>query len=182
MTNEKLPTTVRYVKNGEHGKWWGAAKSDGQMHLGWGNIPHELLLRPDFSKLEKKTRESFGIKQGATQDFNQLKDLLDAPSSHAWVTFEEGYLWWCTVRDGAVVNPAGAGQDRGNFWLVCKRPWSNRSLKGRLLAVSDLPGTVTKTAGFKGTVCTPREWKPSFGLFETRGPLCGKSRTCSERV
>ena len=30
----KLPMSVRYVKNGEHGQWWHAAKANGQVHLG----------------------------------------------------------------------------------------------------------------------------------------------------
>ena len=50
-------------------------------------------------------------------------------------------------------------KNNGNFWLVCDRPWSNRSIKGKLLAIADLPGTVTTTVGFKGTVCTPKDWQ-----------------------
>ncbi len=61
-------------------------------------------------------------------------------------------MWWCTALDGAIVNPDGESLEKGNFWLACSRPWSNHSLKGRLLAISDLPGTVTRTAGFKATV------------------------------
>jgi hypothetical protein len=67
-------------------------------------------------------------------------------------------MWWCTVLDGANVNPTGQSADKGNFWLVCDRPWTNRSLNGKLLAMTDLPGTVTTVAGFKGAVCTPKAW------------------------
>jgi hypothetical protein len=74
------------------------------------------------------------------------------------VTFEDGYMWWCTVQNGACINPDGESHGKGNFWLVCNRPWSNQSIKGKLLARADLPGAVTKTAGFKGTVCTPAAW------------------------
>ena len=62
------------------------------------------------------------------------------------------------IRDGATLNPSGASLEKGNFWLECDRPWSNQSVNGKLLAISELPGTVTTTAGFKGTVCTPRDW------------------------
>ena len=34
-----LPDSVRYVKNGPGGQWWKTAKANGQMHLGWRNIP-----------------------------------------------------------------------------------------------------------------------------------------------
>lgn len=83
--------------------------------------------------------------------------LLDRPSRHVWITFEDGYLWWCTVEDKASVNPQGQSKERGYFWLTCKRPWSNRTLKDRSLARADLPGVVDRVAGFRGTVCRPRE-------------------------
>jgi hypothetical protein len=111
-------------------------------------------------------KQYYGSRQGATQDFNQLRDLLDNPSRHVWMTFEDGCMWWCTVRNGATVNPDGEGVEKGNFWLVCDRPWSNRSVKGRLLARSDLPGTVTTTAGFKGTVCTPKDWQAVLRIIQ----------------
>jgi len=138
--------------------------------LGWHSTPRELILKPDFEAIEKLTRQEFGEKRGAaTTDIQQLKDLLDGPSQHIWVTFENGFMWWCTVRDGPTVNSKGqdgavAGKDGksrigGNFWLTCDRPWSNKSLKGDLLATGDLPGSITKTKGFRGTVCQPDEWE-----------------------
>jgi hypothetical protein len=36
---EKLPqTSVLYVKNGEHSKWWPVAKANGQVHAGWSKF------------------------------------------------------------------------------------------------------------------------------------------------
>jgi hypothetical protein len=155
----ELPTSVRYVKNGPAGRWWQEAKANGQIHLGWKNTPKELLLKPDFSEIERLLRAEFADRPGATQDFKALKTLLDAPSKHIWITFEDGCLWWCTVADGATVNPDGEGDYRGNFWLDCDRPWSNKSIKGKLLVKRDLPGVATSTAGFRATVCEPRGWQ-----------------------
>ena len=67
-------------------------------------------------------KAQYGSKQGATQDFNQLQDLLKTPSQHVWMTFEDRYMWWCTVLDGATVNPDGESTKKGNFWLTCSRP------------------------------------------------------------
>lgn len=88
-----IPNSVRYVKNGRRGQWWQAAKANAQIHLGWKSIPHELLLRPDFPKLEVVVRAEFGSRQGAIQDFNALCYLLDGPSKHLWMTFEDGHMW-----------------------------------------------------------------------------------------
>src|SRR5664280_295864 len=162
----KLPTSVRYVKNGRGGQWWRAAKTNAQVHLGWKTIPHELLLRPDFLRIEQMVKAEYGAKNGATQDFNALRDLLYAPSKHVWITFEDGCMWWCTVLDGATVNPNGENLEMGNFWLVCAPPWSNSPVKGKLLAISDLPGTVTTTGGFKATVCRPTDWQAVLRIIQ----------------
>ena len=160
MSNKTLPNSVRYVKNGKKGQWWIAAKEKGQIHLGWETVPAKLLLKPDFAKIERIIRAWFKGKKGAaTNDFNALTDLLNTPSTHIWVTFQDSFMWWCTVHDGAIVNPDGAGRVKGHFWLECDRPWSNKSLTGKPLAISALPGTVTKTARFSATVCTPSEWE-----------------------
>lgn len=161
-----LPNSVRYVKNGDRGQWWQAALTDGQIHLGWKIVPRELLLTPDFPRIKQLIKAEFGTRPGATQDFNALRDLLDAPGRHIWVTFELGYMWWCTVLDGAIVNSDGQTTKRGNFWLACRRPWSNRTLKGKLLAISDLPGTVATTGGFRGTVCTPSDWQAMLRIIQ----------------
>jgi hypothetical protein len=153
--SENLPNSVRYVKNGKGGRWWQSAKTNAQIHLGWKEIPHELLRNPDFPAIEKLNRRGFTDQGAATRDYNALRWLLDNPSQHVWITFEDGCMWWCTVRDRVHPNPRGQDQDNGHFWLACDRPWSNHSLRGRLLAISDLPGGVTATANFQGTVCKP---------------------------
>lgn len=158
----KLPTSVRYVKTGRGGGWWKASKDNEQIHLGWKTVPDELLLKPNFPKLERILK----AQGGAAQDFNALRTLLDSPSKHLWMTFEHGYMWWCTVRDGAIVNPKGEGSDEGHFWLHCARPWSNKSLKGTLLAFADLPGTVTRVSGFRGTVCEPKDWQTVLRIIQ----------------
>lgn len=161
-----LPKSVRYVKNGPGGKWWPEAKARGQIHLGWKGTPKDLLLKPDFPKIEKHLRAEWADRQGATQDFNALKTLLDTPSKHIWITFEEGCMWWCTVLDGATVNPNSEEKDKGNFWLACDRAWSNKSINGKLLVKRDLPGTATSTSGFRATVCEPTGWQTMLRIIQ----------------
>src|SRR2546428_485288 len=57
---ENLPqTSVLYVKNGEHGRWWPAAKENGQIHAGWSNIPHDLLKTPDYETIKQLEIEDY---------------------------------------------------------------------------------------------------------------------------
>ena len=130
------PQTVRYVKNGSGGRWWQVAKERGQLHCGWWFIPRDLLCQIDLARIKDfiKQHEEFKTPGAATADFNALKVVLDRPSQHIWITFEEGYLWWCTVRDGITVNmDTSKEREEGSFWLTCDRPWNNRSVGGRLL-------------------------------------------------
>ena len=166
MLNDGLPSSVRYVKNGVSGRWWKAAQMNGQIHAGWDNIPDELLLKKDFPAIETLLRGQYGEKRGATQDINQVLLLLDAPSQHVWVTFEDGFMWWCTVRDEVTITPDAHATTSGHFWLTCSRPWSNTSFTGKLLATSELPGTVTTTAGFRGTACTPNDSEAILRLIK----------------
>jgi hypothetical protein len=157
---EALPTSVRYVKNGAGGQWWKAAKANGQIHLGWRNIPGALLLAADVDPIEKLVRAEFGKKAGATQDFNALRTLLVDPSQHIWITFQDGCMWWCTVRNGVETNPDIETSEKGHFWLTCKLPWNNYSLDNkRHLVTSELPGIVAAVAGYQATVCEPKGWK-----------------------
>lgn len=160
-----LPRSVRYVKNGAGGRWWPDAKNRSRLHAGWSRMPDDALRDVDVPVLREVLRLQYGTKPGATQDLNQLLALLQEPSRHVWVTFEDGSMWWATVRDGITVSPENETAEHGHFWLDLDRPWDNRSLAGRHLATSELPGIVTTTAGFKGTVCEPQGWREILRLI-----------------
>jgi hypothetical protein len=157
--------TVRYVKNGRggHGKggqWWKAAKENNQVHAGWSELSPEDIVSPDSAKIEDLVGPEISDPGARKRDFNALRQLLDTPSRHLWITFEAGDLWWCTVRDRPVPNPNRDPDKEGHFWLECDRPWSNYSLdKQRQLVMTELPGTVIATAGYRATVCEPKAWK-----------------------
>ena len=152
-----FPQSVRYVKNGEGGKWWGAAKARGQIHFGWWFGP--VISSTSVTYTDRSCiRDRYKTRGVATADFNAIKLAFENPSPHIWVTFEDGYLWWCTVRDGVSVNAdKSKKKTEGSFWLTCNRPWSNYSIGGAL-ARADLPGTVGAVAGFRATICEPTGW------------------------
>jgi len=189
MAKFELPQSVKYVKNGTGGGWWDAAKRRNQVHLGWSSVPHPLLLSPSEKKIEVLIRAwhtNRNKPEGtATTDFRQLMTALDSPSQHLWITFESGFLWWCTVRNGAVPNPDGQSAKQGYFWLECDSPWSNKSLKEKLLVQEDLPGSIRKSASFRSTICTPREWRAILRLVRGESnsfsAQCSKSRTAYEK-
>ncbi|MEE7457472.1 hypothetical protein MPAR168_04670 [Methylorubrum populi] len=64
-----------------------------------------MLRAADLSAIADILREQYGLKPGATQDLNALRSLLKSPSRHLRVTFEDGFMWWSTVRDGITISP-----------------------------------------------------------------------------
>jgi hypothetical protein len=166
---DSLPQSVRYVKNGSGGKWWGTAKARGQLHCGWWFVPRDLLRRVDLPRIKACIEEHYKKPGVVTSDFNAFKLVVEKPSQHVWVTFEDGYLWWCTVRDGITVNADGDREKtEGSFWLTCNRAWSNHSVGGKLLARSDLPGIVGAVAGFRATICEPKGSVEILRIIEDR--------------
>jgi hypothetical protein len=149
--SQTLPQSVRYIKNGRGGKWWPKAKAHNQLHAKWDEVPTGLLHQPNVEKIKASLPKS------TTQDVNALLTLIGHPSQHVWVTFEEGYLWWCLVSDG-VTDFGPSTDERGRFCISCQPQygWSNKSLAGKDLKITDLPGPVSSTAGFRATVCEPR--------------------------
>lgn len=111
------------------------------------------------------------MRPGATQDVNALLSLLQKPSRHIWVTFEAGYMWWATAKDGVTLSPNNETDEHGHFWIELDRPWSSESLAQQPLATSELPGIVTATAGFKGTVCKPQGWREILRLIHDEEDL-----------
>ncbi len=164
---DALPDSVRYVKNGAGGKWWNAAKVNSQIHAGWNDVPDELLRAHDLVAIKRLIRsDEYG---GTTQDFNALRALLDNPSQHVWVTFQDGCMWWCTVTDQVDINPQGESEERGHFWLTCATPWSDRSIGGvRHLVRAELPGNVAMLESFRATVCEPSASKEILRIIRNK--------------
>lgn len=155
-----LSNSVRYVKNGPSGRWWKTALAEGQVHCGWNEVPAEILRAGDHEAAAPYIQEAMlgngGDKGAVSRDLAALKTLLDRPSQHIWITFEDRRLWWCTVNDEIRSDGEPSSKDRGHFWLTCATPWSDRSIDGkRHLVMNDLPGVVTAVAGYRATVCTP---------------------------
>ncbi len=150
---DTLPTSVRYIKLGEKGGWWKAARDGNQVHAGWQEIGGDVLSFGTWDRIETAYKDAYP--SGRTQDLNALRSLAEQPSQHIWITFEDDCMWWCTVKDGITVNPDSQSKDRGHFWLTCATGWSDHSLGRRHLTTSKLPGIVTRTAGFKATIGEP---------------------------
>ncbi len=155
---DSLPAALRYIKNGEGGRWWRAALAHSTIEAGWDEY-EEAELR-NVGELVWKDHHT-------TKDYNALRTLIEG-HKYLWITIEDDSLWWCTLSGEFDVRAERSTDARGHISLRCAIPWRNTSLAGRHLAVSELPGVVVKTAGFRGTVCEPG------GAAEARRVILGQ--------
>jgi hypothetical protein len=147
---EIRPETALCIKLGEHGKWERDCIQKTQtLRLGYEEVPHDLCLNCDWSKVQDSSQRAYSRKSGgaAKRDAGQIKHFYEAGEEVLWVTFFGRRLWWCfskpqitRLSDGTKTRPViGA--------------WSDKDLRGKVLDFSSLSGKLLALQAFRGTIC-----------------------------
>ena len=157
------PTSVRYIKLGEGGKYESACfQAPGVLRLGYSHFPNFMeqglageQLRKACEKFAEKLHaakeQGYTDKGAATNHARQVADFYLCDEHTLWFTFAKGRLWWCFAQeevrrpDGV---PDGSGHERET-----KSGWSDENIKQGQLRMRELSGYLTKTAGYRGTIC-----------------------------
>lgn len=141
-----------YIKLGRAGCWEADSIRQGKLRIGWRGQSLADIEAGRWDLIESQLRaEQVGKQQVASTDLNRLKDLASSGPDDIWVTFHEAKLWWVRV-DGD-----GVFEDDTSKYLRTQGAWSDRSLNGRLLIASELPGKLAQLQAFRGTVCKVQE-------------------------
>lgn len=148
----ELPGSVRFIRLGQGGCWAKRSRDQQQLHAGWDDCDQAALAANDPNYVETGGR----FKGKSLRQDSELQHLLDRPSRHLWITTDNGLLWWTLVEDGIHFTGTGSTKEQGNFYLSCRQPWSELSLKGVSLELEALPGPVGVVAGFRATCCIPK--------------------------
>lgn len=149
QTPEIRPETALYIKLGERGKWEHDCVQRSQtLRLGYQEVPHDLCLNRDWSKVQDSSQRAYSRKSGAAKrDAYQIKHFYEAGEDVLWVTFFGRRLWWCfskpqitRLSDGTKTRPViGA--------------WSDKDLRDNVLDFSSLSGKLLALQAFRGTIC-----------------------------
>ncbi|WP_417733010.1 restriction endonuclease [Rosistilla oblonga] len=149
-------TDCRFIKLGGKGEWEAGCieQTPGTIRLGFNNPHHEACLAGDWETVTKFMRtERKKTKGKATEITNQVRDFYTLDKFAMWITFYRRQLYWCfaspkvvKLKDGSRIRKTIGG-------------WKNTSVGGNRLFVETLNGALTKTQGFRGTIC-------SVGAFE----------------
>jgi hypothetical protein len=154
--NPANATDARFIKLGGKGRWEMECieATPGTIRLGFNNPLHEACLDGEWDKLTKYMRvERKKTKGKATEITNLVRDFYTLDESTIWITFYQRQLYWCfaapevvMLEDGSRVRETIGG-------------WRNRSIGGKRLFVETLNGALTKTQGYRGTICSVRAFE-----------------------
>ena len=146
------PRTVRYIKLGEGGAWEKDCVEQGLLRFGFES-GHPVTLawaqegRWDDLNASWRAAKSAGT---ATRFTNETRLFFDAGPNDLWITFVGERFYWGFLEDGA---PVAVGKDESTTRRV-KDGWRCVDRKGKDLLKSNLPGSITNLAAYRGTSCS----------------------------
>ena len=149
------PSGARYIKLGAAGGWERLCVDDGTLRLRFYEVPHEAGLSKDKQAIrDLYLNQGIGA-QVASSYANQVCEFYHAAEDVLWITFTDGFLWWCFA--GPDVTYLGADENafpEGSRFRRATMGWSNKDINGNPLRVSELSGQLTSVSRFQGTICT----------------------------
>lgn len=138
---------VKYIKLGKAGDWEEKCLNEGLISLAYFEVPHEIASSGDKDEISSIYLKA-GKKRGtATRFANDIIDFYQGDEQTLWFTFSNGFLYWCTAL------PEVSLADNQSKIRKCANGWKNHSLGGKPLRIAELSGALTKTAGYRGTIC-----------------------------
>jgi hypothetical protein len=139
-----------YVKLGTAGSWAENAIAQNKFRVGWKWIDLSDINERRWSAVRRQVKSQLrGKPKGVvTSDFNALKRVIESTSADLWITFHNNSLWWTTLKDGPV------RRDSLSTYRLTATPWTNCSISGRELTVSNIPGSISQLQGYRATICS----------------------------
>jgi hypothetical protein len=147
------PGHVRYIKLGPSGAWARDAFADGTLPFMYREVDHTLCMAGDWDKVRAELIRQGRKGSAASDAVRELRDYYDLGADCLWITFADGHLWWAF----AATEVEWLG-DRGERLPARQRrvigEWRRTSLDGTPLPVRSLSSALTRTAGYRKTICT----------------------------
>jgi hypothetical protein len=166
ITINYMPETVArafYIKLGEGNCWAKVAFERSILPLGFPQISHEQALTAiqtkDLQPIKDVYEQNRGFARGtATRYSNEIWKFYTAGTDVLWITFVDGRLWWCFADAEVFPNLADDPDATGSRYRKTNGGWRDKDVKGQTLWINALRGSLTTTAGFRGTICRVREF------------------------
>ncbi|PPD29745.1 MAG: hypothetical protein CTY20_05385 [Hyphomicrobium sp.] len=155
QTTPIAPTTVRYIKLGAGGSFARSSLDNGELQLGYHEVPHDLCAAGDWDGV---LRYFAGIRRStgkAKDSMREVQDFYTLGSDCLWIMFADGSLWWGFAEPEVT----WLGIDHSLSASRVRRMiggWRSTSILGVPLRVNDLTTRLTQVANYRGTICAVR--------------------------
>lgn len=148
------PSNALFIKLGEGGNWEkDCIEIENTIRLGFHNPHHEDCLKSNWNILEKYWTKRKKTKGKATETVSQIKYFYESPEDVLWITFYNRKLYWCFAYSKVSILSDGSRVRK------VKGKWSSEDINGNQLFVENLSGKLTKVQGFRGTICSVKEFE-----------------------
>jgi len=142
-----------FIKLGSKGNWEkDCIENQNTIRLGFHNPFHKDCLTGNWNVVEKYWIKRKKTKGKATETINQIKYFYESPIETLWITFYNRKLYWCFAEPKVKI------LSDGSRIRQVKGKWSSIDIKGNPLFVENLSGRLTKVQGFRGTICSVKEF------------------------
>lgn len=150
---EKLDSVDQalYIKLGLGGEFEKECIEKNILKLGYNNINHKYCLQKNWQKIKDYYINDGKTTGTATSHINQIKKFYKGDENVLWITFYNNKLYWCFAEKDVLI------QDDNTKIRKVIGQWSCSDLKNNTLFLDDISGRLTKTQGFRSTICSVPE-------------------------
>ena len=144
---------VLFIKLGGQGKWESECiEKTNTLKLGFNESDFQACLKGDWDKVKDDYLKSSNNKSLATRTVNQIKSFFEEPEDTIWITFFKDKLWWTKAKARQITEV-----ENGDKIRPCLSKWSDKDIEGTTLDLDKISGKLSKTQGFRGTICQIHE-------------------------
>jgi hypothetical protein len=144
---------ARYIKLGSNGAWADVSIDNGELHFGYGKVPHELALKRDYEAVK-----AFCLAEGrdagrASGVARQVVDFYGLGRDCLWITFARGFLWWTFAEPKVEWRSPAKGGEQGERVRRSIDGWRNTDINNKPLLVHELSTKLTQVMFYRQTIC-----------------------------
>lgn len=143
------PTSVRFVKLGDGGKWEKLSVIDRQiLCFGYDSaneLQHQQILEGDWASVRDGWEDGVRRPAELTKIVNALKAYYLDEGNTLWVTFYGGDLYWCFLEPGEP-SPLEDDPTKDYSYRKVRGAWSREDCNGKVLNRRTLPGSINSAS------------------------------------
>ena len=136
-----------FVKLGKEGIWENSSIKESKIRIGWKSIDLQDINSKKWESVRQQLAAEIPDKGSVTRDFKALSNICESCPDDIWITFHASKLWWTKAGEETIY------EDEISKYRKTSIPWSSTNIKGDELLINKLPGSLSKTQGFRGTIC-----------------------------